>query len=85
MRDLRRQLKEAISEKELFEARYNEVSENMEMMTLDKEVAEERVENLQHEVIQLKEKIEEISVDLNVFKQEGRQSFYFIVFVSSYR
>ncbi|CAG8570721.1 1450_t:CDS:10 [Paraglomus brasilianum] len=76
MRDLRRQLKEAISEKELFEARYNEVSENMEMMTLDKEVAEERVENLQHEVIQLKEKIEEISVDLNVFKQEGRQKLF---------
>ncbi|CAG8561290.1 7705_t:CDS:10 [Paraglomus occultum] len=76
MRDLRRQLKEAISEKEIFEARYNEVSENMEMMTLDKEVAEERVENLQHEVIQLKEKIEEISVDLNVFKQEGRQKLF---------
>jgi dynactin 1 len=43
----------------------------MEMMTLDKEMAEEKAENLQHEVNLLKEKVEEISVDLNVFKQEG--------------
>ncbi|KAI9032609.1 dynein associated protein-domain-containing protein [Phycomyces nitens] len=40
------------------------------MITLDKEVAEERAENLQQEVSVLKDKIEEISVDLDVLKKE---------------
>ncbi|CAG8641285.1 17714_t:CDS:10, partial [Funneliformis caledonium] len=54
-----------------YEGKYNEAVESMEMMTLDKEMAEEKAENLQHEVNLLKEKVEEISVDLTVFKQEG--------------
>ena len=45
--------------------------ESLEMMTLDKEVAEERAENLQQEVNVLKDKIEEISVDLDVLKKEA--------------
>ena len=40
-------------------------------MTLDKEVAEERSENLQQEVNLLKDKIEEISVDLDVLRKEA--------------
>ncbi|CAG8589226.1 1725_t:CDS:10, partial [Ambispora gerdemannii] len=71
LRDLRKQLKDVRAEKELFENKYNEAGESMEMMTLDKEMAEEKAENLQHEVNILMEKIEEISVDLSVFKQEG--------------
>ncbi|CAG8559204.1 1862_t:CDS:10 [Ambispora leptoticha] len=71
LRELRKQLKEARAEKELYENKYTEAAESMEMMTLDKEMAEEKAENLQHEVNLLKEKIEEISVDLSVFKQEG--------------
>ncbi len=71
LRDLRKQLKDITTEKELLENKYNEAVESMEMMTLDKEVAEEKVDNLQHEISMLKEKIEEISVDLTVFKQEG--------------
>ncbi|KAG9306594.1 hypothetical protein G9A89_004791 [Geosiphon pyriformis] len=71
LRDLKKQLKDAQGEKELYENKYNEAVESMEMMTLDKEMAEAKADNLQHEVNLLKEKIEEISVDLNVFKQEG--------------
>ncbi|RIA90426.1 hypothetical protein C1645_156520 [Glomus cerebriforme] len=71
LKELRKQLKEINIEKEMFESKYNEAVESMEMMTLDKEMAEEKAENLQHEVNLLKEKVEEISVDLNVFKQEG--------------
>ncbi|CAG8525134.1 15381_t:CDS:10 [Acaulospora morrowiae] len=71
VRELRKQLKDINSEKELFEGRYNETVESLESVTLDKELAEEKAENLQHEVNLLKEKIEEISVDLDVFKQEG--------------
>jgi dynactin 1 len=42
----------------------------MEVTLLDKEMAEERAENLQHEVNMLKEKVDEMHVDLNVFQQE---------------
>jgi dynactin 1 len=43
----------------------------MEMLTLDKEVAEERAENLQQETNMLKDRIEEISVDLDILKKEA--------------
>jgi dynactin 1 len=43
----------------------------MEMLTLDKEVAEERAENLQQETNMLKDRIEEISLDLDILKKEA--------------
>ncbi|CAG8748680.1 37730_t:CDS:10 [Gigaspora margarita] len=69
LRELRKQLKEVNSEKEAFEGKYNEAAESMEIMAIDKEVAEEKADQLQQEVNLLKEKIEEISVDLTVFKK----------------
>jgi dynactin 1 len=41
------------------------------MLTLDKEVAEERAENLQQETNMLKDRMEEISVDLDILKKEA--------------
>ncbi|KAF7721130.1 hypothetical protein EC973_005377 [Apophysomyces ossiformis] len=70
LRDTKRELKESKQDKETLENKYNEVLEALEMMTLDKEVAEERAENLQQEVAVLKDKIEEISVDLDVLRKE---------------
>lgn len=71
LRETKRQLKETTEERDAFESKYTDVIESMEMMTLDKEVAEERAENLQQEVNVLKDKIEEISVDLDVLKKEA--------------
>lgn len=71
LREEKRERTDAQSEKESLELKYADLTEAMEMMTLDKEMAEERAENLQQEVNLLKEKIEEISVDLDVFKKEG--------------
>lgn len=71
LRETKKQVKELTSENEQLENKYNDAIEAMEMMTLDKEMAEERAENLQQEVNVLKDKIEEISVDLEVFKKEG--------------
>ncbi|KAI1316326.1 hypothetical protein EDD11_010105 [Mortierella claussenii] len=70
LRDSKRVLKEAVAEKEAFETKYNDVVDSMEVTLLDKEMAEERAENLQHEVNMLKERVEEMHVDLNVFQQE---------------
>jgi dynactin 1 len=71
LRETKKQAKELTAENEQLESKYNDAIEAMEMMTLDKEMAEERSENLQQEVNVLKDKIEEISVDLEVFKKEG--------------
>ncbi|GAA5800673.1 hypothetical protein HPULCUR_006109 [Helicostylum pulchrum] len=71
VRDTRRELKETTGEKESFESKYNELLESMEMLTLDKEVAEERAENLQQETNMLKDRMEEISVDLDILKKEA--------------
>lgn len=71
LRDTKRQLKESCAEQETYENNYNDAVESLEMMTLDKEVAEERAEHLQQEVNILKDKIEEISVDLDVLKKEA--------------
>ncbi|KAG0172688.1 hypothetical protein DFQ28_009666 [Apophysomyces sp. BC1034] len=70
LRDTKRELKESKSDNETLENKYHELLEALEMMTLDKEVAEERAENLQQEVAVLKDKIEEISVDLDVLRKE---------------
>ncbi|GAA5813625.1 hypothetical protein MFLAVUS_007108 [Mucor flavus] len=71
LRETKRHLKESSTDQEMYESKYNDVIESLEMMTLDKEVAEERAENLQQEVNVLKDKIEEISVDLDVLKKEA--------------
>lgn len=59
------------TEKESLETKYNDVLESIEMLTLDKEVAEERAENLQQEANMLKDRIEEISIDLDILKKEA--------------
>ncbi|ORX48475.1 hypothetical protein DM01DRAFT_255950 [Hesseltinella vesiculosa] len=71
VRDTKRDLKEAMTDKDTFEAKYNDVLESLEMMTLDKEMAEERAESLQHEVDLLTEKMEEVTIDLDILRKES--------------
>ena len=47
-----------------------ELSETVELATLDKEMAEEKAETLQLELEAAKEKIEELTVDLDIIKTE---------------
>ncbi|KAI9251046.1 dynein associated protein-domain-containing protein [Sporodiniella umbellata] len=71
VREARRELKETSQEKETVETKYVDLLESMEMLTLDKEVAEEKAESLQQETNILKDRMEEISVDLDVLKKEA--------------
>lgn len=48
----------------------SDLSEVLEMATLDKEMAEEKAETLQTELENAKEKIEEITLDLEILKTE---------------
>ena len=62
--------KEAIDAKEQHAEEMSELSETVEMATLDKEMAEEKAEALQLELEAAREKIEELTLDLDIIKTE---------------
>ena len=62
--------KEAIEAKEQHAEEMSELSETVEMATLDKEMAEEKAETLQLELDACKERIEELTLDLDIIKAE---------------
>ncbi|KAF9970328.1 hypothetical protein BGZ73_006963 [Actinomortierella ambigua] len=70
LREAKRALKDAVSDKDAFESKYNDTLDSLEVALLDKEMAEEKAETLQHEVNTLKEKVEEQTVDLRVLQNE---------------
>ncbi|GJJ70132.1 dynactin 1 [Entomortierella parvispora] len=70
VREAKRSAKEAVAERDLFESKYNDLADSMEVAVLDKEMAEEKAENLQHEVNMLKEKVDEMHVDLDVLQHD---------------
>ncbi|CAO3617130.1 unnamed protein product [Cunninghamella blakesleeana] len=71
VRETKRDLKEALADKEILDSKYNDALESLEMMTLDKEFAEEKSEALQEEVTILTDKLEEVSVDLDILKKQA--------------
>merc|ERR1719312_2444201 len=62
--------KEAIEAKDQHAEEMSELTETVEMATLDKEMAEERAEALQLELDSCKEKMEELQLDLDIIKAE---------------
>ena len=62
--------REAIEAKERHAAEMENLSETVEMSTLDKEMAEEKAETLQLELDAAKEKVEELTLDLDIIKAE---------------
>merc|ERR1712223_329613 len=65
----------AIEAKEEHAAEMAELSETVEMATLDKEMAEEKAETLQLELDAAKDKVEELTLDLDIIKAEmGEES-----------
>ncbi|KAL7049117.1 hypothetical protein ACKWTF_003606 [Chironomus riparius] len=77
---LQRELQRAKQEaKDAIEARDNhqeemaELTENVELITLDKEMAEEKADTLQLELENAKERIEELTLDLEILKTEMQE------------
>lgn len=70
LKEARTLVKEATAEKNRIEAENLESQEALEMMTLDKEVAEEKADSLQAELELLQEKVDELTIDLEVMKEE---------------
>lgn len=66
----RQETKDAIEAKDRHAEEMSDLAENVEMITLDKEMAEEKAETLQLELDQAKERIEELTLDLEIIKTE---------------
>ncbi|XP_066951385.1 dynactin subunit 1 isoform X7 [Macrobrachium rosenbergii] len=66
--------REALDAKDRHIEETQELSENVEMLTLDKEMAEEKAETLQLELDQAREKVEELTLDLEILRTEMSSS-----------
>lgn len=66
----KQEAKDAIEAKERHAQEMAELSDNVEMITLDKEMAEEKADTLQLELESSKERIEELQVDLELLRSE---------------
>lgn len=66
----RQETKDAIDEKNRHADEMSELAENAELITLDKEMAEEKADFLSQELEAAKERIEELTLDLEIIKAE---------------
>lgn len=66
----RQETKDAIDGRDQYVEEMSELAENMELITLDKEMAEEKADTLQLELEASKERCEELQLDLDILKAE---------------
>ncbi|XP_039485865.1 dynactin subunit 1 [Drosophila santomea] len=66
----KQEAKDAIEAKEQHAQEMADLADNVEMITLDKEMAEEKADTLQLELESSKERIEELQVDLELLRSE---------------
>jgi dynactin 1 len=71
--ELKRSTRDSSQAAQGAEEKLQELAEQCELLTLDKEMAEERADALQLEVDTLKERVEELSLDLEVLQQEKEE------------
>lgn len=69
LRDTKAVLKEIKAERDATESQLQEATDTLELVSLDKEVAEEKADNLQQEANALKERLDEMEVTLDVYKK----------------
>lgn len=66
----RQETKDAIEARDQHIEEMSELAENVEMITLDKEMAEEKADTLQLELDAAREHCEELQLDLDILKAE---------------
>ncbi|KAJ2760369.1 hypothetical protein IWQ56_005502, partial [Coemansia nantahalensis] len=71
VRALKERLKEALDGREDAEAKYAEALDSMEILAVDKEMAEEKAEALAQEMGALREQLDETSTSLSVYRRDG--------------
>ena len=70
VKELRKTTKELESERDVANSRYNDLADEVEMATLDKEVAEEKFEAAEISLEAIKEKYAGLEVELDVLRAE---------------
>ncbi|CAG2064209.1 unnamed protein product, partial [Timema podura] len=66
----KQEAKEAIEARNQHAEEMKEFEDTMELLTLDKEMAEEKTEIIQTELVEAREKLEEMTLDLELLKAE---------------
>lgn len=69
----KQEAKDAIEARDIHQEEMSELAENVELITLDKEMAEEKAETLALELESAKERIEELLLDLEILKTEMQE------------
>ncbi|XP_058118563.1 dynactin subunit 1 [Anopheles ziemanni] len=69
----KQEAKDALEARDLHSEEMAELSENVELITLDKEMAEEKADTLALELETAKERIEELTLDLEILKAEMQE------------
>lgn len=71
----KQETKDAIDARDHHAEEMSDLAENVELITLDKEMAEEKADSLQLELEAAKERVEELSLDLELLKAEMQNRF----------
>lgn len=71
MAETRKESEDAREEKEAFDSRIEDLTEQLEMVMLDREVAEEKAETAMEECRELKERVAVLEVELGVLRGGG--------------
>jgi dynactin 1 len=69
----KQEAKDAVDARDRHQEEMSELAENVELITLDKEMAEEKADTLQLELENAKERIEELTLDLEILKTEMQE------------
>ena len=71
LRNYEKMEKDWIMQKDQFDAQLVDLQEQLEMATMDKELAEEKSENIQDELDMVRDKLEVAQIDLAVFQEQA--------------
>ncbi|VDN51511.1 unnamed protein product [Dracunculus medinensis] len=74
LQEKEKELKDTLEARQDYQADMSDIEEQLELVTLDKEMAEEKVEMLQAEIDAQKERIEELEMELEILKTEMEQA-----------
>ncbi|KAK9457895.1 dynein associated protein-domain-containing protein [Dipodascopsis uninucleata] len=72
-KELRQKLHDLELEKTQLEHQLNERTEQLEMVTIDREVAEEQVDSLKEELNEVKMRLEEVVLETEILKEENEE------------
>lgn len=71
LKELKSQSKELTSERDVFELKFADLTDQVEISLLDKEMAEEKYEASEHALELAKEKVAELEVEVAVLREEN--------------